>query len=326
MQNNINTTLSNITYPYSLCNIDDEQLYKYSILIIASICSFVGNLMVILIVYRNKNLRTSTNYFIVNMSVSDILSPLFVLIDNKFLFSKVSHRWLFPFFISVCFGVSMLTLLVITILRFSAVVFPLRARVQNKRKRLLVLLLTWVLPIAMSSPYLIYRKLSGERQRYFMIANNQRFRNWSTANVLLFFFLPLLIMLVLYPLIIIRLRKHKVPGNANFSDAGIRRAKLNFRLTIMFIVITVAFLLSWGPYVMIYLLFIWTNERWILLNIDPCIFAYTLFISLITPVVFHAINPVLYFIFCSSFRQGFKNIFQSSCCSKTKTRGTCRET
>ena len=118
--------------------------------------------------------------------------------------------------------------------------------------------------------------------------------------------------MVLYPLIIIKLKQQRIPGNVISIQAVIRRKRQNYRMTMMFIVITVAFLLCWGPYI-IRLLLVYVIEH----NLDSCIFIYFSFIAIITPYVFHAINPVIYFIFLSSFRQGFKNIFRFSRCNRT---------
>ena len=41
-----------------------------------SIAVFVGNSLATITVLMNANLRTSTNYFIVNMAISDLLSSL----------------------------------------------------------------------------------------------------------------------------------------------------------------------------------------------------------------------------------------------------------
>ena len=38
--------------------------------------AFIGNILVIAAVYKTPNLRTSTNYYYVNMAVSDFLSSL----------------------------------------------------------------------------------------------------------------------------------------------------------------------------------------------------------------------------------------------------------
>ena len=312
-----------MTYTYRWCNIDHEtlhaiRLYTY---IVTFICSFVGNLLVILTVYINKNLRTSTNYFIVSMAVSDILFPLFNLLHYMVLYRRVSQLpklvgnllcKLLPFIQAVSFGVSMLTLVAITVYRFAAVMFPMRARVENKRKRLLVLILTWVIPIAMCSPYFVYYEFN--EKFYFCVwkLNSKQTRIWNITELSQFQFLSLLIMLVLYPLIIIKLKQHRVPGNVISIQAVIRRKRQNYRMTMMFIVITVAFLLCWGPHIISRVLFVIERKR------DWCNFMYFFFVASITPAVFHAINPAMYFIFLLSFRQGFKNIFRFSCCNRTR--------
>ena len=321
----LNTTLSNMTHTNRWCNIDYETVNAARLytVIMCSICSFTGNLLVILTVYRNKNLRTSTNYFIVSMSVSDILFPLMILLRDYLLVVDRNHLFLpklvgevicrlMSFMCEVSYSVSMLTLVAITVYRFSAVVFPIRARVQNKKKRLLVLLLTWVISVVMFSPGLVNSMYRIQDKTCILALYTEQSRIWFLALRILLLFLPLLIMLVLYPLIIIRLRQHNVPGNVNSLQAVIRRKKRNFRLTIMFIVITVAFLLSWVPYSM----------SWVILvtfvSLDWCALYFVLDITQFNVLVFVAFYPVIYFIFCSSFRQGFKNIFLSFCSSRRR--------
>ena len=258
-----------MTHTYRRCNIDPETLETVLLyaFIVTNICSFVWNFLVILTMYINKNLQTSTNYLIVSMSVSDILFPFSVLLYYMLLLGRVSQLSkrsklvgnllckLLLFVREISYGVSMLTLVAITVYRFSAVMFPMRARLPNKRKRILVLLLTWLIPMAISSPYLIYNESVNEQfQRCIWKLNWKQTRIWIIAKLLLFHFLSLLIMLVLYPLIIIKLKQHRAPGNVINFQAVIRRKGHNYRMTMMFIVITVAFLLCLGPYIIYYLL------------------------------------------------------------------------
>ena len=165
---------------------------------------------------------------------------------------------------------------------------------------------------AICSPYLIYYGFNEKDHFCVLDLISKHHRIWTIAELSLFNFLPLLIMLVLYPLIIIKLKQHRVPENVINFQTVIRKKRQNYRLTRMFIVITVEFLLCWGPYIIDRVLLL------IDLNLDWCIFIYFSFIARITPAFFHAINPVIYFIFLSSFCQGFKNIFRFSCCSRTR--------
>ena len=141
-----------------------------------------------------------------------------------------------------------------------------------------------------------------------MELSTHHLRIWHTIRISLFlFFLPLLVMLVLYPVIIVKLRRQKIPGNANCSQAVIRRRKHNFRLTTMCITITVAFTLCWGSYQIVF----FTNV--LSLPTGWCTFIKVASIVAASPIVFHVINPAIYIIFCSSYRQGIKQLFTCCC-------------
>ena len=82
IQNN-NTTewTGNVSYTLNIFQLVTHQRY---ISIIAVYCvimcvSVVGNSLVVAVVYRNENkrMRTTTNYFIVNMSCSDLFRTVF---------------------------------------------------------------------------------------------------------------------------------------------------------------------------------------------------------------------------------------------------------
>lgn len=46
---------------------------KISVYVIIILTALVGNVLVILVVVKNKRMRTTTNYFIVNLAVSDLM-------------------------------------------------------------------------------------------------------------------------------------------------------------------------------------------------------------------------------------------------------------
>lgn len=59
--------------------------FAYSLVFL---CALFGNLMVVLVVYRNASMHNATNYFIVNLAIADILVALFcvplTLLDNLY--------------------------------------------------------------------------------------------------------------------------------------------------------------------------------------------------------------------------------------------------
>ena len=197
---------------------------------------------------------------------------------------------------------SILSLIVIAFYRFYAVAFPMRARVQSRRTCIILLFLTWALPIALCSPELFFLNFNLKYQFCYMDLSLHHWRIRNIIRISFFFFVPLLVMLVLYPVIIFKLRRQKIPGNAKPSQAVIRRKKQNFRLTAMFITTTVAFMLCWGMVQVMYL------NVFFLLVINRCTFLKVITVVVIFPTVFHAINPLIYFIFCPSYRQGIKQL------------------
>ena len=250
-----NSTLLNTTSTYAGCAINWEtvRVAWFAIGLVTSLASFVGNIVLIVVVYRTRTMRTSTDYFVVNMAASDIFLPFSHLVGD-IVFKRYDASYLsqttgtvlckfFDLYRHVSYGVSLLSLIITSVYRFYAVAFPTRARVQSRRTCIILLLLTWVVPIAMSSPALIFVNFSLNDQYCYTDLSIHHLRIWDTISIISFsFLLPLLVMLVLYPVILVKLRRQMIPGNAICSQAVIRRRKQNYRLTTMFITITAAFI------------------------------------------------------------------------------------
>ena len=317
-----NSTLLNTKSTYAEFTINWETIHAawFATYLVTSLASFVGNILLTVVIYQTRALRTSTGYFVVYMAASDIFLPFCYLVDD-IVFQRKDVGYLSQttgtvfckfndLFWNISCGVSILSLMVIVAYRFCAVVFPMRAREQSRRTCIILLLLTWVLPIVMPSPTFIFVKFSSKNQYCYTDFSIQRLHLrmiWDTIRVSLSLFLPLLVMLILYPVIIVKLRRQKIPGNANCSQALIKRRKQNFRLTTMFITITVAFIVCWGMIRVMYLI------DWVSFVIDCCTVDKVVNIVSLFPVVFHAVNPLMYFIFCLSNRQGIRQLLACCC-------------
>ena len=63
-------------YPYPI-DIPKRPLWEIIVKCVAygviTLLAFVGNVLVVYIVWQNKRMRTTTNYFIVNLAVSDLM-------------------------------------------------------------------------------------------------------------------------------------------------------------------------------------------------------------------------------------------------------------
>jgi hypothetical protein len=184
--------------------------------------SFFGNIFIIIIVYKHRDLRKTINYFIVNMAVSDLLFPLIVIPVD--IIGLVSDSWhwrvsgilgsifckFFFFASAVTLHVSTQSLVWIAIDRFVAVVFPIKLGLISPKIRTTAIASTWIFAGLFNSPSLI---ISG-----LVVYDNNAFCNYTgsvdnpdvTAAILLpqlslLFVAPLVVITVLYTAIAIAL-------------------------------------------------------------------------------------------------------------------------
>ncbi|KAL9972305.1 hypothetical protein ACROYT_G018589 [Oculina patagonica] len=104
--------------------------------------AFIGNILVIASVCKTPNLRTSTNFYYVNMAVSDFLASL---TSGPFYFIGESSRRLLQGSLAnlgckvgayvrmVSFTVSILSMVLIAVDRLIATVFPLKATLITRK-------------------------------------------------------------------------------------------------------------------------------------------------------------------------------------------------
>ncbi len=146
-----------------------EVIIHTVILAATTLLSLTGNSLVCLAFYRNRRLRTVTNFYVLSLAVADIMVATFV-----FPFSTVAsgfHRW--PFNYNFCHftgfvmlywaTVSLWTLALTSINRYFCVVKAQRYSVFfTKRKTFLSILFVWVyfaifLPTFNSAAHVLFR-------------------------------------------------------------------------------------------------------------------------------------------------------------------------
>ena len=136
---------------------------------VVALVSVIGNVLAITSFLKRKVLRTSTNYYITSMAVSDLL---FVVTDgalyassslSSFVISLTSFGCkLGRYCTYVSYSVSVLSLVLITVDRFIATVFPMKVTMITRRARMFFILLTWLVPTGILVPLLYSAKVSEE--------------------------------------------------------------------------------------------------------------------------------------------------------------------
>lgn len=136
-----------------------EQL----ILIIYSLIFFiglVGNIMTIIIIKSNAHLRTPTNYYLLNLAVSDLMM---LMCNLPLEMLEIYHRqWplsvIFCKLRNICAEFftcsSILTILAFTCERYFAIVYPVHLhRLSHFRRSRNVILIIWILSLGFSLPF-----------------------------------------------------------------------------------------------------------------------------------------------------------------------------
>uniref|UniRef100_A0A8C5MA74 Adrenoceptor alpha 1B n=1 Tax=Leptobrachium leishanense TaxID=445787 RepID=A0A8C5MA74_9ANUR len=170
----------------------------------AFICiAIVGNIMVILSVVTNRQLRIPTNYLIVNLAIADLLLSTTVLpfsatfeIANYWVFGRIfCDMW--AAMDVLCCTASIFSLCAISIDRYIGVRYSLRYPTIVTRKRtLLALVCVWILSIVISiGPLLGWKQQAPNDEGACDITTELFYAIFSSLGS---FYIPLIVILVMY--------------------------------------------------------------------------------------------------------------------------------
>ncbi|NP_001012636.1 dopamine receptor D4b [Danio rerio] len=195
MSANISSTLQPALFTYNV-----PALVFGILLIIVIIC---GNVLVCLSVYKEKALKTTTNYFIVSLAVADLM--LAVLVLPLFVYAEFQGG-VWSLNVSVCDGLmtmdvmlctaSIFNLCAISVDRFIAVSIPLNYNRKHVDYRQIILLsATWLLALAVASPVIFGINNVPQRDPSECKLEDNNYVVYSSVCS---FFIPCPIMLMLY--------------------------------------------------------------------------------------------------------------------------------
>ncbi|CAL8248607.1 unnamed protein product [Merluccius merluccius] len=163
----------------------------------------VGNILVILSVACHRQLRTVTNYFIVNLAVADLLLSSTVLPFSAIL--EILDRWVFGrAFCTVwaavdvlCCTASIMSLCVISVDRYVGVSYPLRyPAIVTERRALWAVVALWALSAVISvGPLFGWKEPAPEDETVCKITEEPAYAVFSAVGS---FYLPLAVILAMY--------------------------------------------------------------------------------------------------------------------------------
>ena len=290
--------------------------------------SFFGNIFLLVVIYKNKQLRRSINYFVFNMAVSDLFNPLTVMtvkiveiisgseswkVDRPWLLGNILCKLAY-FLPDVSVVVSIGSLLLISIDRLIAVVFPLKAKLISSKVRLISILITWCVAIVFHAPYFYSFKLILYENKTYCILNwgpaldhLKTHKGFVTASFITFTLIPVIILVIVYSIIIWTIRKKNKKSKERLSCRQNHRDQQLRKIVEMTMAIMNSFVTCMTPLLtyLFLLIFLWNWK-------SPPICAFQTIIPLISVFLLHswsAVNPCICFIFSKNYRNGLRQCF-----------------
>ncbi|XP_072046260.1 beta-1 adrenergic receptor-like [Amphiura filiformis] len=196
-----------------------ERQLAAAILIILFIITMIGNILVLLSVLLSKKLRTSTNAFVVNLSVADLLGGLSLALYSISVLSGYrslsdSLCKLNAFISLLGFGCSVYTLPFIAFNRFILITKPTTYRWLYTSKKITVMLaVTWLVPFFVALlPIVSHFGEFGFDATYSVCTVTSSGRKIETififVNLAMFYPFQLLIIFACYGLILRHIQNH----------------------------------------------------------------------------------------------------------------------
>ncbi|XP_020504616.2 neuromedin-U receptor 1 isoform X1 [Labrus bergylta] len=309
----------------------------------------LGNSLTCVVILRYRVMQTPTNYYLLSLAASDLLvlllgMPLeiYEMWQNyPFLLGEGGCYFKTFLFETVCFA-SILNVTALSVERYVAVVHPLKVKHMTTRARVKrVIFMLWVLSMLCAVPNTSLQGIE-ELEPLF----GRRFPQSAVCKVvkplwvynliilistLVFFLLPMLIISILYLLIGIQLHREKVltviDPRCSFGPESLSKShkqklsKRNMQVTKMLCVLVVVFGFCWAPFHLDRLMWSYmdTSDEKHIHIFGP--------IHIVSGVFFYlssAINPILYNLMSTRFREMFSHI---TCCSKRwQTRSSLKMT
>ena len=292
------------------------ETFSYCLLFVVSLA---GNILIGIIVYKEKALRTPINILIVNMAISDLLYPI-IRFPQLYVRLNTASHWLLSgplgqafcklscFLTDVSRAVSIQSLVLIAADRFVAVVFPLRPSLISSKQCRLFIPVIWVVAMAVSCPQLFTWKVveyvEGLVCQRGLNDKSSWIKNYTLVTIIVFIYVPLVLIAILYFSIAVRIKSQKIPGEPSVN-ARQQRLKRERNALKMSVAIVFAFAVCWLPSCIIFFLFLFSSDSAMM---SSCAFQYPAHIAFFLVRSYCAVNPCVCFIFSGNYRQGLKNL------------------
>ena len=260
---------------------------------------------------------------IANMAMSDLLYPIFLfpvqLAEVHFGSCLIGGTLgqalckIHVFLADMSTLVSIQSLVLIAVDRYAAVVVPLRSALIGRKVCRYLIIGTWIFAAAFHLPFLFTFNLVEYQEENWSVnqwevtfGEKSSFGIYVLSANILCFYIPFVVLVILYSIILIKLKKKAHPGEQS-ANAEKQRTRRNRNVLKLTVAIVVAFFISWIPF----------SIRLVTLYFVPKItldrkFCVSFNVALFMAYTNCAINPIICLTFTSNYRQALRRLV--NCC------------
>lgn len=222
--------------------------------------TLIGNILVCLSLIVDRNLRTTANIFLVNMSLGDIFVTVTILLMHiaylihwPYWLLGAFGKWLYNVGFLALLTIPFLTLMTLSVDRYLSILYPFRyIELVTKKRAVCCILATWTyvgIVIVLISVF-VFSKSADDTNRRFMLPMN----GYYLVLLLTHNLVPLIVVIIIYVRIYLVARRHRVQIDAlknRFGERGLNvhfmKSELKATRTVFIIVTVLA--LSWLPFI-----------------------------------------------------------------------------
>ncbi|XP_037304438.2 neuromedin-U receptor 2 [Pungitius pungitius] len=310
-----------------------------SVYLLIFLSGLSGNVLTCAVIAKHKKMRNPTNFYLVSLAVSDLLVLLFGMPLEVY---DLWNNYPFPFgaggcyfktflFETVCFA-SILNVTALSVERYVAVVYPLKTRyLSTNRHAKRVIAAAWALSMLCAVPNTSLHGMFYVPERMEESAICTVLKPLWIYNVVMqvttacFYFVPMMVMGVLYLVMGLHLcRERRLPGGAlGMNCGGVVRRKnsVNGRrrqINKMLSIVVAVFGVCWAPFHIERLL--WSSiTQWT--DLMHNVYQYVHIVSGVFFYLSSAVNPVIYSLLSTRFRECFRELV----CSQQEDSSSVRD-
>ncbi|XP_011069322.1 PREDICTED: tachykinin-like peptides receptor 86C [Acromyrmex echinatior] len=302
-----------------------QKLFWSLIFAVILLIATGGNIIVMWIVLAHRRMRTITNYFLVNLSIADLMMSLLNCAFN-FIF-LLNSNWPFGmvyctinnFVAHVTVASSVFTLVVISFDRYMAIMYPLKHHMSRKRT-VITLILIWGVSSALATPCLLYsttslRRYSNGTTRIscYLLWPDGGYLHSKTEycyNLLFLtvtYLVPMSVMAVCYTCMGRKLWGSKSIGELTHYQKEAMKSKR--KVVKMFIIVVTIFAVCWLPY-QGFFIFVYHHRHFAESSYVQHVYLSFYWLAMSNSMV----NPIIYYWMNNRFRVYFELVICKCCC------------